>query len=744
MKQVIQNYSTGELHLEEVPVPVCGRNSVLVKNIVSLISVGTERSIIELGAKSLLGKARARPDLVRRFKEKARKEGILKTFREALNRLDAPTALGYSCAGVVVEVGSNVNKFSPGDRVACIGAGYASHAQYVSVPEMLCAHIPRRIGPGPGLNVAATVDNELYSGTEYLSYEEASFGMLGIIALHGVRCARLGYGESVAVVGLGLLGLLTVQILVAYGFKVVGIDPEREKVEMARRLGALQAFTEPFEFKKGVDRLTSGYGADAVMLTAATKDDGPVNLAVDVLRFGGKLIVVGVTDIHPQRNEMWHKEVEIIVSKAGGPGTLDIYYENRGVDYPLGHVRWTEGRNLEEFLRLMAGGSVNVMPLVTHRFPIDRAEEAYKGIIGGTIGRFIAVVLNYNDKEEIKRVVQLKAPAVKRSGHVQVGVVGAGLFGKSVLLPALHKVSGATLKTISTSSGANAFHSGMKFGFERTTTDYHEIITDEDINAVFVLTPHNMHASQVCECLEAGKHVFVEKPLCVNKEELNKIVSVYEGVRGAGIVLMVGYNRRFSPHSTKIAGFLEKRRDPMVIVYRVNAGYVPPEHWVHSEEQGGGRIIGEMCHFVDEMQFITASAPTRIFAERISSTNTTSLNSDNVVVVVKFGDGSVGSIIYSASGDRAYSREELEIFCEGKVVSNKDYRVTEFYALGKSRKFKTLSQQMGYVEELNHFIEVAGGKTKASFQTEDFFMSTAAVLDVDRSLKEGIALEVKI
>ena len=316
MKQIIQNYRSGELELAEVPVPMCSSNKILVKNCASLISIGTERSIIELGQKSLLGKAKARPDLVKRFMDKAKKEGFVKTFKEALDRLDNPTALGYSSAGVVIEVGSNVQKISPGDRVACIGAGYASHAEYITVPENLCCKIP-----------------------DGLTFEEASSGMLGIIALHGIRCAKLSFGESVAVIGLGLLGLISVQILKAYGCKVIGTDIDPAKIELARKLGADYVFASVVDFKNGVEKATYGNGADAVIITAATKSDLPVNTAVDVARYGGKIVLVGVADIHPQRNEMWHKEVEIIVSKAGGPGTFDPFYENKGIDYPIGYVR---------------------------------------------------------------------------------------------------------------------------------------------------------------------------------------------------------------------------------------------------------------------------------------------------------------------------------------------------------------------------------------------------------------------
>lgn len=445
MFQLVQNYRTGEIELVNVPIPNCGSNSVLVKNHFSLVSIGTERSIIELGKKSLLGKARARPDLVKRFLDKAKKEGFLKTFQEALGRLDNPVPLGYSSAGVVVEVGKNVHKFSVGDKVACVGAGYAAHAEYITVPENLCCKIP-----------------------ENVSFEEASFGMLGIIALHGIRCANLTFGERVAVIGLGLIGLLTVQILKAYGCVVAGFDIDPSKVDLAKQLGVDAAVTDPEEFKNLTNRITEGYGTDAVIITAATKSAEPIHLAVEISRFRGRVVVVGVVDIHPNRNEMWHKEVEIIVSKAGGPGSLDPIYENKGIDYPVGYIRWTENRNLQEFLRLISERKIYLRPLITHRIHIRDALSLYNDMLNNKGGPYIGVVIeynkdekdiyakgvskeNYDDKNEKLKVSNF--PNLSENSFVTtpvVGVIGAGLFGKALLIPALSKVPNVKLHTICT------------------------------------------------------------------------------------------------------------------------------------------------------------------------------------------------------------------------------------------------------------------------------------------------------
>jgi len=732
MKQVIQNYRTGKLELAEVPTPTCSNGNVLVQNHASLISLGTEKSIIELGKKSLMGKARTRPDLVKRFTEKAKKEGVVKTFKEALDRLDNATPLGYSSAGIVAEVGGNVHRFSPGDRVACIGAGYAGHAEYVSVPKNLCCIMP-----------------------DTLNFDQASFGMLGIIALHGIRCAEIAFGESVAVIGLGLLGLLTVQILKAYGSQIIGMDIDAAKVKMAKQLGADFVSATDEDFQNSVKRLTVGHGADAAIITASTKSDAPINSAVDIVRYGGRVVMVGVGDIHPNRNEMWHKEVEIVVSKAGGPGTFDPTYENRGIDYPMGYARWTENRNLVEFLRLIAEKMVDVTPMISHRFKIGQAETLYKDMLENRGGPYVGVVLEYPQpvspvKDEVLsgRIMALGDPTTgrksRKNGAVTVGVIGAGLFGRSLLLPALKKISGIHFETIATSSAANAHHTGRKYGFRFSTTDYTHVLSNRDIDSVIILTPHSMHARMVIKALEAGKHVFVEKPLCINNEELDSITRTYEKPRIVdALKLIVGYNRRFSPHSMKIAEYLTARKDPMVINYRVNAGFVPPDHWVHSEEEGGSRVIGEICHFVDLLQFLTGSDPIRVYAERISGNNKTSLSSDNLSVTLKFDEGSVGNILYCASGDRASSRERVEIYCEGKSIISEDFRQTAFYRSGKKKTFKTISQQMGYYEELKHFFNTIRENVPPLLTPRECFISTLTVLSINKSLEKGFPMEIR-
>ncbi len=727
MKQVIQNYRTGRLEIIDAPVPLCRRGSVLVRNHASLISVGTERSIIETAGKSLLGKARARPDLVKQVMDKAGKEGYLKTFREILNRMDDPVPLGYSSAGVVVEAGADVRLFSPGDRVACIGAGHACHAEFILVPENLCSRLP-----------AVT------------SFEEASFGMLGAIALHGVRCAKLTFGESVAVIGLGLLGLLTVQILKAYGCKVIGADIDTTKIDWAKKTGIADSFTSEDDFKRYAKKSTGGSGVDAVIITASTKSPAPVHTAVEIARHGARIVVVGIADIHPERNEMWHKELEIIVSRGAGPGTLDPLYENQGVDYPPGYVRWTENRNLGKFLELVAEKRVNVQTLISHRFPVGDAEEVYKKLLTPGGEAHIGVVLEYPSAEDGAvapgtRTLYLSEKSGVNSkflgGQVHLGVIGAGLFGKAVFLPILKKTANAHCHTICTSSGMTAHHVARKYGFTRFTTDYSEIMNVREINAVMILTPHSMHAQMVLLAFSNGKHVFVEKPLCISEEELVSIISAHEEKRD--LCLMVGYNRRFSPHTERILFHLSGRKDPLVIHYRINAGFIPSDHWVHSKEEGGGRVVGEICHFIDLMQYLTKSQVARVFAERVSGNNQSTVNNDNIVVTLKFRDGSVGDITYSAAGDKSFSREQIEIFSEGTTIISTDFKRTTLYRNGRGQSFKTLNQQIGYREELVHFIQAVLGKESLRQLPEEIFNSTEAVFCIDRSLETGLPVPVK-
>ena len=712
MKQVVQSYKTGDVTLREVPVPQCGSKRILVRNSYSLISLGTERSTIELGRKSLLGKAASRPDLVRRAWDKAKKEGLLKTWQEAMGRLDTPTPLGYSSAGVVEQCGSAATEFSPGDRVACVGQGFASHAEFVSIPVNLAAQIP-----------------------DGVTDDEAAFGMLGIIALHGIRSANLTFGSRVVVMGLGLLGLLTIQMLRAYGCEVIALDPASDKTDLAKKLGFPHVTTSADDLLQLSNIQTLGYGADAVIITAASKDRSLVDQSIQLCRTKGRIVVVGTADIHPDRNELWLKEIELVVSRAAGPGSLDPVYEIEGVDLPIGDVRWTQKRNLQEFLRLIADKKVDVLTLITHRFAIDAAEDVYGQFVAGKLVQPIGVLLNYPNSAEIVRSLELPSAHIqaRKEGALNIGVIGAGLFGKALLLPALKSQSGVVLHTLATGSGASVEHSARKFGFLNQATDADTIWDNPEVDAVVGLTPHSQHARLVSSAIQAGKSLFLEKPICISEEELS---SLRESAFQASSlpIMFVGHNRRFSPHTLQMQKWLAARQGPLVLQMRINTGFIPASHWVHSEDEGRSRVVGEMSHFIDLIQCLAGKSIVRVSAERISGDNRSAVNNDNISISFKLSDGSVGAMIYSASGDKAYSREMTEIFFDGKTIVSKDFRVSEFHKGGKTETFKTSGQEMGYTQELKHFVSCVAGNEVSVVSLSEAFETMDVIFAIERAL----------
>ena len=687
MLQIVQNYRSGEVVLRTVPAPRCPRDGLLVRTTASLISIGTERSMVDLGRKSLIGKARARPDLARRALEKAKREGFWKTFQESLARLDTPSPLGYSSAGVILEVGDNVQGFAPGDRVACVGHAFASHAEIVSIPVNMAARVPASV-----------------------SDEEAAFSMVGVIALHGVREAKLSLGSRVAVIGLGLLGLITVQLLRAYGCQVIAMDPDAAKCELAKSFGAQVATTSKTDLLEASNLSSDGFGQDAVLITAATDSAEPVNAAVELLRHKGRIVLIGVADIHPNRNDMWQKEVEIIVSRAGGAGALDPIYEIDGIDLPIGLVRWTQTRNVEELLRLASEKRIDLARLITHRYAIADAESAYREHLGNVRTNAIGVIVNYPAAAQIGRWISLESTTTPAKTGLRVAVLGAGQFGRTTLLPTLAKAKQVTLSLLATSSGVNAEHSGRRFGFLEVSTESDEVFARDDIDAVFALTPHSHHARAVRLAIENNKPLFVEKPLCVTNEELEEIESIWNSSRYRPTI-MVGHNRRYSPHAGKIREWMATRKAPIVMSARINAGYVPPEHWVHSEAQGRSRIVGEMTHFLDFLEALSGSAIVSVGAMRIDGDSRIVLDNDNLVANLRFFDGSVASLVYSAQGPRSYPREHFEIFFDGRAIISTDFRQSVSYDVAKKSNFSTGAQDYGYAREIESFLSSARGVT---------------------------------
>ena len=720
MKQIVQSYKTGHLELQDVPIPVCRSGGVLVRNACSVVSIGTERSMIDLAKKSIIGKARARPDLLKLAIDKAKKEGFIKTFKEAMNRLDMPCALGYSSAGKVIEIGDWVDEFDVGDRVACIGAGYASHAEVISVPKNLCAKIPENVG-----------------------FDEAAFGMLGAIAVHGVRTAEVTFGEKVAVIGLGLLGQITVQLLKAAGCYVFGVDVDREKVNLSLELGADAAVVSGSSTGDLAERFSKGHGMDAVIITASAKTTDPIELASEMLRFRGRMVLVGVSKIDIPRQIFWEKEIRFRISRAGGPGIFDPTYELKGIDYPIGYVRWTERRNLEEFLELIGQGKVRLTPMITHRFESQEVVQAYEMLMGGketTIG----VLIEYGEVPDMGRKIVLNGTRRQGSGgkeRIGVGVIGAGLFAKSLLLPAMAKIPNISFRGIATSTGINARQVGKKFNFEYCASDYREILEDEGVDCVVIVTRHDLHCRLTIDALMKGKRVFVEKPLAVSLDELRQLGEVWRETKGH---IMVGYNRRFSPFSIKAKGFFERRNEPMVINYRGNAGFIPKNHWVHDVVEGGGRIVGEVCHFIDLVQYFTSSLPTKVYASRISGHNEAMSNSDNIAVNLKLEDGSIASILYVGNGDKSFSRERMELFAESSVCIIDDFRSVRFSKDGKTRTLKKANQDLGYSGELAAFFEAArrGDEIPVAFQ--EYIASALVTFKILESVRQDMPIPIDI
>ncbi|MGA9117264.1 MAG: bi-domain-containing oxidoreductase [Bacteroidota bacterium] len=723
MQQLIENLKNGEVRLVETPAPGCGAGEILVRNAASLISPGTEKLLIQMGQKSIVGKAMARPDLVSLALQKARKEGFLNVFREALDRLDEPLPLGYSSAGEVVRVGRDVRGFSPGDRVACAGAGVASHADLIAVPQELCVKLSP---PKPGI--------------EPLSMEEASFVMLGGIALQGFRAAGLSFGERFVVVGLGLIGLLTVQIGKAYGCAVAGLDIDPEKVERARSLGCdLGLVSGRDQVEQAVSDFTNGEGADAVILAAATKDNAPVLLAERIARKRGGIILVGVSELLLTRKAFWDKELFFAVSRASGPAAPG------GTALPHELVRWSESRNLREFVRLMETGAVKTRELITHRVPVEKATGAYDMILKGT-EKSIGVVITYAGADPDARTVALPAggsvrgagaPAGNRS---RVGVIGAGLFTKNVLLPTAAKVPGLVFGGIAARTGVSARHVGNKFSFAYATTDVQALLDDRTAGSVLITTRHNLHAGLITAALGCGKHVFVEKPLCITRPQLDEVLASFARAEGS-CVLMVGFNRRYSPLGMRMRDFFGSRTAPMQIAYRVNAGFLPPDHWTLDPQVGGGRIVGEGCHFIDFMQFLTGEDPVWVSGGSLAGETGSFQPHDNVSLTIGFSGGSLGTLAYTALGSKAFSRERVEAFADGSAAVTEDFRTLSLVRGSKRKNERLWNQDMGFGRELEHFLTVP--PPDAGAMVRSAALTTLATFAAETALRTGERVRVE-
>jgi predicted dehydrogenase/threonine dehydrogenase-like Zn-dependent dehydrogenase len=735
MKQVLQNLRDGETKVVDVPIPAVKPGMALVRTSASLVSAGTERMLVEFAGKSLVGKARSRPDLARQVVDKARREGLLTTLEAAFNRLDQPMPLGYSSAGEILRIGEGLDDLKVGQRVVCAGGGYAVHAEYVLVPRNLLAELP-----------------------DHVDYESAAFSTLGAIALHGFRLSQSQLGERVAVIGLGLLGLLMVGIANAAGCQVLGVDLDPYRVDLAKAMDAEAVLRD--EAEEMALSFSQGRGCDTVLICADTTSSDPVELAGIIARDRAHVVATGAVGLEIPRKIYYEKELSFVNSRSYGPGRYDSTYEEKGKDYPIGYVRWTEGRNLEAFVDLLATNRLDVKSLITHRFPISQATQAYELITGKTGEPFLGVLLTYPDEPNeldiyespVVEVISPEEPEELLPVSCKLGVLGAGNFANAVLLPAVKRVQDVDLVAIASGAGLNAQHAAKKFGFQYVAKDEIEILDDPSINTVAILTRHHLHAAQVIDALEAGKNVFCEKPLAINKQELTKISEVFKETMGksgndeaspTSPQLMVGFNRRFAPLARKLFDFTSKRQEPLVAYYRVNAGFLPLDHWLHDPEQGGGRIIGEACHFVDFLTFLIGSPPTSVQAQSLPDLGR--YHQDNAVMTFAFPDGSLGTVSYLANGDKTFPKEWVEVFVGGRIAILDDFRSLELIDHGKRHVERSrLRQDKGHQAEWEAFSSALKSGGPPPIPYKHIFGVTTATFAAMKALQNGERVDISI
>jgi predicted dehydrogenase len=720
MKQLLQNMKTGETQVVEVPVPRPGPGTALVHTAASLVSAGTERMVVEFARQGLLGKAQSRPDLVRQVLQKARREGLLSTVEAAMNRLDQPLALGYSSAGTIAGTGPGLRGFRRGDRVACAGGGHAVHAEYAAVPQNLLVHVP-----------------------DGVSLEEAAFATVGAISLQGFRLADGGVGSRVAVIGLGLLGLLAAAIARAAGCHVLGVDLDPVRVALAREMGAEKAVTRGGA-QEAADAFSRGRGVDAVLICADTESDDPVVLAGDISRDRARVVAVGAVGMDIPRRSYYHKELDLIVSRSYGPGRYDPDFEEKGHKYPIGYVRWTETRNIEAFLDLLDRGTVDVEPLITHRYPIEEGQRAYDLITGKRKEPYLGVLLTYKDAPPPRenRVPNLLAPAVRiKPGEIlSLGVLGAGNYALSTFLPVVKKTGGIAPVGIVSASGTSAHHAARRFGFGFAASDPESVLRDPAINMVAILTRHNLHTPQILDAFAAGKNVFCEKPLAIHPDGLEKIAAALQEEDHP--LLMLGFNRRFAPLAQRLKTFIDQRQEPLAAHYRVNAGFLPRTHWLHDPEIGGGRIIGEGCHFIDFLTFLVGQNPISVTARGLPDAE--KYQEDNVVLTFDFPDGSLGTLTYLANGDKAFAKEYLEVFSGGRVAVLEDYRRLELVHKGRRRvKRHLLRQDKGHRAGWEAFLAALQGDHQPPIPYQQMLGVTRASFTAVRALREGRVVSIQ-
>lgn len=668
---------------------------------------------VELARASMIEKARSRPDDVKKVLAEIKQQGFWATYRRIMNKLDTPKSMGYSCAGEVIAVSEDVDDLKPGDRVACGGQG-ANHAEVVSVLRNLCVKLP-----------------------DTVSYEDACYTTLGAIAMQGVRQAELRFGESVAVIGLGLVGQLTCGIAKAAGCQVIGIDLDDENVKLANSYNAHFAFSRKVDnLVDKIKSLTSGHGVDAVIIAAATSSNDPIEFAAAIARDRAKVVMVGVTKMDIPRDPFYMKELDFRLSRSYGPGRYDHVYEEKGIDYPIGHVRWTERRNMQEFVRLLAEKKIEPKHITTHVIPITEAERAYNMIAGEAKERYLGIVLVYPESgaQEL-RIKNYELREGATSGNAvtpKVGFIGAGNFAQGFLLPTLKET--AELIAVANESGASAEDAKAKFGFAQATTSADAVIANASVNTVFIATRHNNHAELIAKSLKAGKHVFCEKPMALTYEEASQVAQAY-GKNPQH--LLIGFNRRFSPLVVKMKELFGEPHEPKLIFYRVNAGAIPASNWTQDEEIGGGRIIGEVCHFIDTAAYLANDTlPKSVVAKRISTDRADSVDKDTVSITVDYEDGTVATILYIANGSKDIPKEEIQVFASGRTAIMKNFTELEFYR-GTGKPHVVSGQGKGHKEEVLAFIDAIKSGKPSPIPFDSMLATTVVTFAILESLSTG-------
>jgi len=705
MKQIIQSFKTGETILEEVPTPLIKSGSVLIQTSKSLVSLGTERMLVEFGKSNLISKARQQPDKVKQVLDKIKTEGLLPTLEAVFNKLGEPLPLGYCNVGRVIAVGDGVSEFKVGDRVASNG----QHAEFVCIPKNLVAKIP---------------DN--------IEDSEAVFTVIGSIGLQGIRLINPTFGETIVVIGLGLIGLLTAQMLHANGCRVIGIDIDESKLELARKWGILTINPVESNSVKEVLELTNGIGCDGVVITASAKNNDIIAQAAQMSRKRGRIVLVGVIGLNISRADFYEKELSFQVSCSYGPGRYDEEYESRGHDYPISYVRWTEKRNFEAILQAIASAKINVKELITEEIPLEDYLKVY-GEIGNN--KSIGSILTYSsDINSAKNnTISIASNDFRQSKGV-LGIIGAGNFTKMTMLPVLKKLN-ANFKIIASQGGISGNSVAKKYNFSSSTTDYKEIFKDSEVDLVMITTRHNKHASMVIEALEANKNVFVEKPLALNESELNEIIATYNK---SSTTLTVGFNRRFSPHIIKMKNLLGNSQ--MNIIATMNAGFIPANVWVHDMQVGGGRIIGEACHYMDLMIYLTGHKIVSVCMNAMG--NNPSENTDNASILLKFENGSTGVINYFSNGSKSYAKERIEVFSQERVLVMDNFITTKGYGFKGFSNLKTRLDK-GHKNQFEKLINQLKTGGNALIPFDEIINTTKASFAALESLKENKWITIK-